>query len=80
MYEKTDQERQFYESCDVYDPNLSYEEYIVNIFRCLMLSDWHYSAERATVLIRENSDFIKQAYIECLPVKAAMVEVGFGCG
>lgn len=76
----TDEERAYYNKCDVYDPAISYEEYVVHIFRCLMLSDWHYSAEAATRQIQAEHEYIRYAFEEKLSVIAAMVEVGYCCG
>ena len=74
------EERSYYDKCDVYDPSMTYEEYVVHIFRCLMLSDWHYSAEAAMSLIRERAAFIREAFEEKQSVIDAMVEVGYCCG
>ena len=79
-YSMSEQDRIFFESCDTYNPDLSYEEYVVNIFRCLMLSSWHYSPEYAVKLIGENNDLILKAFMDKEPVNAIMVEIGFGCG
>lgn len=76
----TEEEKAYFTSCDTFDPGMTYEEYVVHIFRCLMLSDWHYSAESAISLIHERTDFIKEAYAEKQSVFSAMVEVGYICG
>lgn len=76
----TDDERAYYDRCDIYDPSMSYEEYVVNIFRCLMLSDWHYSADEATRRIQAEYKIIQRAFEEKQSVLEAMVDVGYCCG
>lgn len=73
----TNEERAYYAKCDAYDSAMTYEEYVVHIFRCLILSDWHYSAETAMSLIRERADCIRKAFEEKQSVIEAMVEVGY---
>lgn len=72
--------REYYDKCEVFDPSLSYEEYVVHIFRRLMLSDWHFSAEAATNLIRQRAEYIREAYGNKEPINDVMVEVGYSCG
>lgn len=76
----TEEEKAYFASCDTFDTDTTYEEYVVHIFRCLMLSDWHYSAKSAISLIHERTDFIHEAYDEKESVISAMVEVGYICG
>ena len=78
----TDQEQAFWDACEVFDPTMSYEEYVVCVFRSLMLSDWHeyHSPEGATACIRSNVDYIRESYAEKNPVNGTMVEIGYTCG
>ncbi len=66
--------------CQKPHPELSYEEYLIHIFRTLRLSSWRYNEQRATELIAENADFIWSEYAKEGIIMDTMVEVGFGCG
>ena len=70
----------YYRSCNVYDPHMSYEEYVVHVFRCLVISSWHYSPEEATEVIRKNSAFIKTSYEHKWTIIDTMVDIGYSCG
>ena len=76
----SEEEKIYYDKCNISDPSMSYEEYVVHIFRCLMLSSWHQSAESATELISERRNFIREAYEGKWSVIDAMAEVGYCCG
>ncbi len=80
IFARTEQAKAYYKACDAYNPEMSYEEYIVHVFRCLMLSDWHYSADSATSRIRDNIKFIRESYEKKESVIDAMVEAGYCCG
>ncbi len=80
MDTRTEYEKTYYEACNIYDPKMSYEEYVVHIYRCLLLSDWHYDPDTAMRLIHRNAHFIKEAFAEKQSVIDAMVEVGYCAG
>ena len=80
LYERKDEEKAYMDSCETFDPEMTYEEYVVHIYRCLLLSTWNYKPETAMKLIRSEAWYIKVAYEHKEPVMSAMVEVGFGCG
>ena len=80
LYERTDEEKAYMDSCETFDPEMTYEEYVVHIYRCLLLSTWNYKPETAMKLIRSEAWYIREAYENKESVMSGMVEVGFGCG
>lgn len=80
LYERTEEEKAYMNSCETFDPEMTYEEYVVHIYRCLLLSDWNYKPAAAMRLIREEAWFIREAYNNKQSAMSAMAEVGFGCG
>lgn len=80
LYERTEEEKTYMDSCETFDPEMTYEEYVVHIYRCLLLSTWNYKPKAAMDLIRSEAWFIREAYENKESVMSAMVEVGFGCG
>lgn len=80
LYERTEEEQAYMNSCETFDPEMTYEEYVVHIYRCLLLSDWNYKPAAAMRLIREEAWFIREAYNNKQSAMSAMAEVGFGCG
>ena len=80
LYERTEEEKAYMNSCETFDPEMTYEEYVVHIYRCLLLSTWNYKPAAAMRLIREEAWFIREAYKNKEFVMSAMTEVGFGCG
>lgn len=70
----------YYQACDVYDPEMSYEEYVVHIFQCLMMSSWRYTAEHAAERIRHNKNYIRECYEAKQTVIDVMTEIGYSCG
>ena len=77
---KDEKKAEYYRSCDVYSPQMSYEEYIVHVFRCLVISDWNYSPEESTELIRNNSVFIRDSYEHKCTVMDTTTDIGYFCG
>ena len=59
---------------------MSYEEYVVHVYRCLLLSSWHYTEEQALSPIRKEAGFIRQEYDAKETVVSTMVEAGYSCG
>ena len=80
LYKRTNEEEAYMKSCELVDPEMTYEEYVVHIYRCLLLSDWNYKPAAAMRLIREEAWFIREAYNNKKSAMSAMAEVGFGCG
>ena len=58
----------------------SFENYLESVQRWLMLSDWHYSAERAKELISDRMSMIEHSFRKKEPVSSAAVDVGYCCG
>ena len=80
LYERTDEEKAYMNECESFDPKMTYEEYVVHIYRCLLLSTWNYKPKHAMNHIRENAWIIREAYNNKEPIMSAMVDVRFGCG
>lgn len=86
LYEKkrgvvmTEEEKAFCKSCTEFKNYSSFDEYAEDIRRCLMLSDWHYSEQESDRQIKENLDFIKEAYNNRYPAWSTAMDAGYCCG
>ena len=76
----TQKEKAFYEGCTEFKNYSSLDEYIEDIRKCLMLSDWHYSEQESDRQIKENFDFIKDAYNNKEPALITAADAGYCCG
>lgn len=76
----TAKEKTFYESCLVFKSYNNLDEYIDDIRKCLMLSDWHYSEQQANDRIEENRSFIEAAYNDGESAWSAAMDAGYCCG
>ena len=76
----TEKERAFCESCMNFKKYSNFDEYTEDIQKCLMLSDWHYSAQKADKQIKENLSFIEEAYDNGDPAWSTAMDVGYCCG
>lgn len=76
----TKKEKAFYESCIAFKSYGGLDEYIEDIRKCLMLSDWHYSEQQANERIEENRSFIETAFNDGEPALSAAANAGYCCG
>ena len=70
----------FLDSCKSFKDYKSISEYIKDIQKCLMLSSWHYSEQKANERINENLSFIEASYKNKESAWNAAVDAGFCCG
>lgn len=76
----TNEERDFYKGCMVFKKYNSLDEYIDDIRKCLMLSDWQYSERQANERIKVNRSAIKADYANKEPAWDSAMEAGYCCG
>ena len=76
------EEREFFESCDLFKDYQSIEEYRADIRRYLTLSSWHYSEEMADEIMSMPGrvNWIERAFAEREPAADIAVDVGYFCG
>jgi hypothetical protein len=78
----TEKERNFFASCESFKNYANSDEYIADIRRWLMLSDWHYTEEQADELINkpERMTWIKESFAKHEAVADIAIDVGYCCG
>lgn len=70
----------FWDSCKSFKDYKSLDEYIADIRKCLILSDWRYSEQKANEKIKENRSFIEAAYKNKESAWRAAMDAGYCCG
>ncbi len=71
---------QYVVGCKVFKDYKSFEEYKEDIVLCLIYSSWHYSEKEAAECIRDDIDFVREAFKKKICADSCAAEVGYACG
>ncbi len=76
----TNDEKDFVKGCCKFKDYANIEEYVADIQKCLELSSWHYSAEQAKKLIKNDMEYIQKSFEDKDPADDVAADIGFTCG
>ena len=76
VFALTEEEKEYLASCKKFDSEMTYEEYIINIYNCLQISDWRFKPDSSLKIIRNETETIKKCFAEQKPVESAMIVAG----
>lgn len=79
----TEEEREFFKSCDSFKNYSNIEEYLADIYHYLYLSSFHYSKEEVDKIFRIEPirrKWVDESFAKKEPAADIAVDVGYFCG
>ncbi len=74
------EEKQFVLNCSSFEDYENIDEYIADIQKYLVLSDWHYTEKQAAKSVEDDMEYVKDCFEREEPADIVAVNIGYVCG